>query len=769
MERFSPKVEEGLTPLQIQSRMEAGLNNYDTSVPTKSKKQIIKENVVTLFNILNLLFAIAIFCVGSYKNLTFLGVVICNTLISTIQELHAKKVVDKLAVVASSKAKVVRSGKEEEIPLDEIVLDDIIKFSLGNQVVTDAIVLQGEVEVNESFITGEADPILKREGELLLAGSFIISGNAVAKVEHVGIDNYTAKISKDAKYMKEVNSEIQKTFHRIIKMISFFLFPIAILLFAKQMSLEGNTLQGAITNTVAALIGMVPEGLVLLTSTVLAVSVMRLAKRRVLVQELYCIETLARVDTICLDKTGTITEGSMEVVDTVLLEGTKEEVSQSLSAMFATLEDTNPTAEAIRERFCEKVDWVPKRTIPFSSKKKYSGVEFANNDTYYVGAPEFILFDHGKSIAKTLENYTKDYRVVVLTKGQKPLSLILLRDKIRKSAKETLEYFRDQGVRVLIISGDNVDTVAEISKKAGVSMDAKSVDATTLRTRREIERAVEQYDIFGRVTPTQKKEIVKALKKKGHTVAMTGDGVNDVLALKESDCAVTVASGSDAARNVAQLVLLDSNFDALPKVVLEGRRTINNIERSASLFLVKTIYTTLLSIYFLFVDVAYPFEPIQLSFISVLAIGIPSFVLALEPNHNRVQGNFLRNILKKSTPPALTIATNIVLITILDMLFQFDHATLSTMSVVITAYTAFLLLYHISVPFNALHRLLFGGVIIIFLLGICFVPKLFSLSAFTIPMVIILVILAVLSHLFYVFYEKLLTWAFQKGERAKLI
>ncbi len=756
MERFLTEEKEGLTALQVQSRMEAGLNNCDTSVKTKSGKQIIKENVVTLFNILNLLFAIAIFSVGSYKNVTFLGVVICNTLISTFQELHSKKVVDRLSVIASTKATVTREGKIREIPLDQIVLDDVIHFALGNQVVTDSFILSGEVEVNESFITGESDPIIKKEGDLLLSGSFIVSGSCVARVEHVGLANYTAKISKDAKYIKEVNSEIMRSFQKIIKMVSFLLFPMAILLFSKQMSLEGNTLQTAITSTVAALIGMVPEGLVLLTSTVLAVSVMRLAKRNVLVQELYCIETLARVDTICLDKTGTITVGRMEVVDLVPLSSSKEEVEEILGTMFHHLKDENPTACAIRDRFTSVASWKEESVIPFSSKKKYSGVRFQGKGTYYVGAPEFILFDQGKSIEKELKKYTKDYRVVVLTKEQTPLALLLIRDKIRKSANETLQYFRDQGVKIKVISGDNIETVSEIAFRAGIPDDSKRIDATTLRTRRDIEEAVEEYDIFGRVTPSQKKEIVLALKKHGHTVAMTGDGVNDVLALKASDCAVTVASGSDAARNVSQLVLLDSSFDSLPSVVLEGRRTINNIQRSSSLFLVKTIYTTILSIYFLFVDFAYPFEPIQLSFISVLAIGIPSFVLALEPNHNRMEGKFLFNILKKALPAALTIATNIILITILGSIFTFTHGELSTLSVITTAYTAFILLYRICKPFNALHRLLFGTMILVFVLGILLVPKLFSLATFTIPMLIIIAILSVLSYLFYNFYGKLI-------------
>ncbi len=769
VKRYDVDLKVGLTDIQVNERKKAGLVNFDTAIPTKTKKQIIKENVVTWFNILNLVLGIAIFLVGSYKNLTFLGIIICNTIISTFQELHSKKIIDRLSVIASTKINVIRSSKKVEVGLDEIVLDDILCLNLGNQVVVDSILKEGDVEVNESFITGEIKPVEKHPGDMLLSGSFIVSGRALAQVEHIGLDNYTSKISHGAKYIKPVNSQIMHSLNKIIKTISFAIVPIGVLLFARQMTLQDATIQDSVVNTVAALIGMIPEGLVLLTSTVLAVSVMRLAKKECLVQELYCIETLARVDVICLDKTGTITEGCMEVEKVVAVEDSEEDIGVIVGSICQALDDNNPTSLALRQKFTDYSSWAVEKLYHFSSQNKFSGVTFAKKGTYLIGAPDFLL-PKDKKYQKELQKYMSEYRVVALIhtfdnivnnklpKDVKLLGFILLHDKIRKEAKETLAYFRHQGVNLKIISGDNVTTVSQIAKRAGFDDDICAVDATTLDTKDKIEEAVEKYNVYGRVSPLQKKDIILALKKHGHTVAMTGDGVNDVLALKEADCSVAMASGSDAARNVSQLVLLKSNFDAMPAVVAEGRRTINNIERSASLFLVKTIYATILAVLFLFITMPYPFVPIQLSLTSVVTIGIPSFILALEPNKDRIKGDFLKNVVTKATPASLTIVSNILLIFAASTLFHLTQDQISTLSVIMTGYTGFVLLYYICCPFNRLRLLLYIAMLVLFIIGIFAIPNLFSLSKINFIMVFLLFILMYLSLYLYHLFMKFINY-----------
>ena len=634
--------------------------NYDTSLPTKSIKTIVRENIFTLFNLINILLGVAVFCVGSYKNLLFLIVIFCNTAISIIQEINSKKAVDKLSILAQAKVNCIRDGEKQEIGINSIVLDDLLMLETGNQIVADSIILEGEVEVNESFITGESDVIYKRKGDTLLSGSFVVSGKCKAEVIHIGDENYTSKISSGAKYVKKVNSEIMKSLNGIIKIVSIAIVPIGILLFFNQLGLTENSFKNAVVNTVAAIIGMIPEGLVLLTSTVLAVSVIRLSKRKVLVQELYCIETLARVDTLCLDKTGTITEGTMEVNDIIEITKSKEELEEILSEISSASDDNNSTIEAIRAKYKNKQKWKVINKIPFSSQKKWSGVCFKDKGSYIIGAPEFVLREKYDEYKERIEKYSNDYRVIIVANSEgdfiekelpdklEVLGFVLISDVIRKEASKTLKYFKEQGVNIKIISGDNPITVSKIAKRAGVENSEKYINMQEIKTKEQLEKAAKEYTIFGRVTPVQKKELVQALKKEGHTVAMTGDGVNDVLALKEADCSIAMASGSDATRNVAELVLLDSNFASMPEIVLEGRRTINNIERSATLFLVKTIYASILAIIFLFVNMPYPFMPIQLTLISTVTIGIPSFVLALEPNKERIKGKFLRNVISRA-------------------------------------------------------------------------------------------------------------------------
>ncbi len=743
---------QGLTSAQVIDLKAKGLVNVKTDVKTKSIGQIFMTNFFTLFNMLNLVLASAIFFVGSYKNLLFMGVVLCNTFISTFQEIRSKRTVDKLSLLNSTKANVIRDGGVQAIDIHEMVMGDLSKLGPGNQISTDSKVLEGEVLVNESLITGESEPETKVVGDELLSGSFIVSGHCIAETIHVGTDNYTAKISAEAKYIKKVNSEIMNFINRIIKYISIAIVPIGVLLFIHQLGLDGNTVDESVVSVVAALIGMIPEGLVLLTSTVLAISVIRLSKYKVLVQELYCIETLARVDTICLDKTGTLTKGEMEVSNVVPLNLTKmSDITDALGLMSFHMESDNQTMEAISKKYSRENDYKVSEIVPFSSQAKWSGISF-EKESYIIGAPEIIL-KNTKNIKKELESYIEENRVVLLAKSKtklnkklptdiEPMALILINDKIRPDARATLEYFKDQGVDIKLISGDNPVTVAGVAKKVGLE-NIKYIDLSN--TDIPINQLASEYNVFGRVKPNQKKELILALKAKGHTVAMTGDGVNDVLALKEADCSVAIASGSDAARNVSQLVLLDSNFASMPKVVAEGRRSINNIQRSSSLFLCKTTYATLLAMIFLFLARSYPFIPIQLTLTSMVTIGIPSFILALEPNNERINGSIIANVLKKCVPTALTIVANILILTVLPDIIRISPEEVSTLAVLLTGFTGFMLLYRICVPFNNLRRLLFVGLIVIFIIGAVVFRNLFSLTLLTPHLIILGLILLMLA------------------------
>lgn len=750
MEDQNKIIQEGLSSEDVKKRQKKNLVNYDTSVPTKSIKKILFDNFFTIFNFLNLFLGIIVFMAGSFKNMIFLSVVIINTAISTIQEIHSKKVVDRLSVLASSKARVIRDGKRQEISINEIVIDDVLEFKTGSQIATDSIILKGTVQVNESFLTGEPDSIEKKEGDVLLSGSYIVSGNCAAKVIHVGEENYTAKISKDAKYVKKVNSEIMTSLNKIINFLTSAIIPIGIALFIVQLNVENLSLQSAVTKTVAAIIGMIPEGLVLLTSTVLAVSVVRLSKSKVLVQELYCIETLARVDTLCLDKTGTLTEGIMEVKDYIPINDSDTNMKNILSNISKFLEDENSTINAIKDYFKDVTnEFVPVKKYAFSSKNKWSAITFENQGSYIIGAPEFILKNNFKKYENTINKYTKDYRVLVLAHTQSKIEkenlpldtdiigLLLITDKIRKEAKDTLEYFYKQDVNIKIISGDNPITVSKIAKQVGVKNYDKYIDMSKITDKDNMLDIATNYTVFGRVTPTQKKELVLALKSKGKTVAMTGDGVNDVLALKAADCSIAMQNGSDATKNVAQLVLLDSNFASMPKVVAEGRRTINNIQRSASLFLVKTIYSTILALMFLFMGEAYPFVPIQLTLISTVTIGIPSFILALEPNNARIRGHFLRNVISKSLPTGITVALNILIISILNKCNIISNEHYSSLCVIATSICGLILLFTLTksrknedtiFPFSMFRMLIALSMSALLIFGVTYLRNFFNIA-----------------------------------------
>ncbi len=771
VEHTKPSSEQldGLTDAEVRQRIEQGLVNHNSDIKSKSIKRIVLENLITPFNILNFILAILILIVGSYKNLLFMGVIICNIFIGTVQEIRAKKTIDKLSLIAEPKAHVIRNGIKQEIAIHDIVMDDITFLGAGNQVCSDAVVIEGECEVNESLLTGESEPVLKQPGDHLLSGSFIISGNCHARVEHVGKDNYAAQITDNAKYVKKPNSEIMQWTNRIIKYIGFTLIPVGIALFCKQVFISHQGFNEAIVGVVAALIGMIPEGLILLTSVVFAVSVIRLSQHKTLVQELYCIETLARVDVLCLDKTGTITEGTMEVTDVLPLHNTtNEELKVALGSLIHALEDDNPTFNAVKS-YCTQYDKLTcNHIVPFSSARKWSGASFDENGSYIFGATEFILTDTSPYQKIIEEHSEKGQRVLMLAHSPHqiqdkelpeeihPMAFLFISDKIRAEAPDTLAYFAEQGVDIKIISGDNAITVANIAKKSGLKTAEQYVDATTLQTPEDIKEAAQKYSVFGRVTPQQKLDLVKALKEQGHTVAMTGDGVNDVLALKESDCSIAMASGSDAARTVSQLVLLDSNFASMPRILKEGRRSINNLQRSSSLFLTKTIFSTINAILFIFLHFDYPFQPIHLTLISALTIGAPSFILALEPNKERVKGKYIVNVIRKSIPGAMTMVFNIIALAILCSFIQFNNTEISTLAVMITGFAGLLVLFKVSLPFNWIRCALFCTMLGAFVFAIFLLKDLFSLASITLPMLYCFLVLAGFAIIIFVLFSLLI-------------
>ncbi len=779
MERFNPSIEEGLTLEQVEIRKKEDLVNYDDQPKTKTIKQIIIGNFFTYFNFLNIGLGLAVFIAGvlnhalfeGIKNCLFMGVIIVNSIISIIEEIISKRIIDKLSVISESSLTVVRGGKEETVKIDELVLDDVLKLTLGKQVVCDSILLDGEVEVNESFLTGEPDAIVKKKGDMLLSGSFIVSGTCFAQVEHIGKENYVSKISREAKYEKKVNSIIMNSFEKLLKILSILIIPIGVIMYLSQVDATGGNVTEAIFTTVASLIGMIPEGLVLLTSSVMAVSVIRLSKYKVLVQQLYCIETLARVNVICLDKTGTLTEGKMQVVDFIPYETTtKEELEHALSLYATYSMDTNETMLALKNKFQKGSPDTVKSSLAFSSERKFSGLELEKNGTFYIGAPEFLLKKEVKKIEDVLNTYQEHYRIMVLVKGEgaidtnpqntQILGTVLIEDVIRKEAKDTLAYFKKQGVDVKIISGDNVKTVLNIAEKVGMEKPT-GINVGEL-TDEELENVVLNYQVFGRVKPEQKKKIIKVLQSQGLTVAMTGDGVNDVLALKQSDCAISVASGSDAARNVAQLVLLNDNFDSIPPIVMEGRRTINNIERSASLLLVKTIYTILLIVFSVLISNKYFFVPIQLTLITTFTIGTPSFILALEPNNEIVKGNFLLKVVSRSLPTAMTVFFNVALVTAFTNVFDLTYELQSSLCVILTAITGFIYLLKICRPFTWIRRTLFFTMLLGFIYCLIFQYEFFNLMPMTYASALIAFVLTLASLYVYKKLDYFVTYLFHK-------
>ncbi len=763
----------GLTKQEVEERIEKNLVNTINNTNTKTIKEIFLTNIFTYFNILNVSLALAILISGiifnrffySLKNCLFLGVIICNTTISIVQEIMSKKTIDKLSIISSIKPKVLRDGNIISITPEEIVMDDIIKYELGSQVVVDSIILTDSVEVNESAITGEAKTVMKNKGDTLLSGSFIVSGTTFARVIHIKEDNYINTISMEAKKMEKNKSVIFNSFEKLVRILSYILVPLGVALFLSQYLVVGSSLSDSIINTVAALIGMIPEGLVLLTSSVMAVSVVKLSREKVLVQQLYCIETLARVNVICLDKTGTITTGNMKVNSIV---SKNDNFENTIIKVLKVLPDNSGTFIAIRDKFKQKTEENNNEIIPFSSERKYSACKI-DNTSYYIGAPEYVLGYDKELIDKDIINKQNDYRILVIAskKGElvkKPNDLkvegyILIEDEIRREAKDTLEFFKEQGVIVKIISGDNYKTVTQIARKVGLK-NLNGIDCTDL-TDDNLDVIVKENDVFGRVTPFMKKKLVEALKRNGYTVAMTGDGVNDVLALREADCSVAMASGSDAAKSVSQLVLLDSNFASMPKIVAEGRRNINNIERSSSLLLVKTIYTILLILTCIVTSNKYFFVPIQLTLITSCTIGIPSFILALEPNHNLVDGkSFLVKIVKKSLPGGLTVMLNGIIILLFKRYFEIDENVINALAVLITGITGFIHLAYVSKPFNYLRGIMFGLLLLAFSYGVIFQNEFFVLKSFNGQIGLIFFLLIIFSIFAYNTLVKVVDYLF---------
>ena len=761
--RIETTADTGLTQAQVKERMEKGWSNAPVDSPSKTTKEIIISNVFTYFNLIFLVIAVLLLLVGAFRDLTFLPVIICNTLIGIIQEIRSKKVLDKLSVLNAPKATVMREGKLQTIPAEKAVLDDVVKFQAGNQICADATVIDGEVQVNESLLTGESDEITKKPGDTLMSGSFVVSGSCLGRLEQVGADSYISKLTLEAKATKEgEQSEMIRSLDKLVQIVGFLIIPIGIVLFGQQYLLGDSSIKTSMQAMVAAIIGMIPEGLYLLASVALVVSVMRLATKKVLVHDMKCIETLARVNVLCVDKTGTITENTMKVHDVVSLEPYEKEELPPLKELLGdfahAMSKDNITMAAMQEYFTQGSGQVATSVTSFSSAFKYSSVTF-HTTSYVLGAPEFVLRDDYEIYKETIESYgSEGYRVLVfgryegtpdgkaLTEAVVPYGLVLLANPIRKEAWETFQYFADQGVDIKVISGDNPVTVSKVASQAGIANADNYIDASQLKTPDDIKRAVLKYTVFGRVTPDQKRQFVRALKEAGKTVAMTGDGVNDVLALIDADCSIAMASGSDAAAQASQLVLLESNFSCMPSVVLEGRRVVNNIERSASLFLVKNIFSFLLSLFSMAFMITYPLEPSQISMVAMFTIGIPAFLLAMEPNKKMIEGHFLTNVLLKALPAGLTDVLIVGFLTVFGQTFGMSNEEISTAATLLLAIVGLMILFKISKPMNVFRWIVWSAMVAGLLFCVIFLKNLFGIGVMTRKCCMTLIVFAVATE-----------------------
>lgn len=783
--RFSPDPAKGLDPRQVEERTAQGLVNVVSDDSSQTTGKIVCSNVFTYFNLIFFLLALVLLYEGSFNNLTFLVVVTVNAVIGIIQELKSKRTLDKLKLVSAPESTVIRGGVETKVPSDQLVLDDIVVFCAGNQICADAVVCDGELTVNESLVTGESDEIKKRPGDALLSGSFVVSGNARARLDKVGDDSFAAKLARDAKKIKKKQQPgMIRSLTRLIQIIGIIIIPFAIAMFWNQYHVQGLAEKVSVENTAAAIIGMIPEGLYLLTSVALAASTIRLAQKDTLVHDMKCIETLARVDMLCVDKTGTITEPQMRLSQIIPLDEddpgqTNDQVRRFVQSMSAD----NDTMKALKAHWQgQPTDVSALRIRGFSSRTKYSAADFGESGAFLLGAPEMMLAEMPESLRRQIADLSAQGERVLLFAGYEfqpnspedifadgtlgqmviPLALVTLSNAIRPQAKQTFEYFRSQGVGIKVISGDNPMTAAAAAEKAGIPGTDRFIDLSTLSSDQEVEQAALSYTVFGRVTPEQKRILVRALKKAGHTVAMTGDGVNDVLALKDADCSIAMASGSEAAAHVSDLVLLNSDFSGMPHVVAEGRRVINNIERSASLFLVKNIFSFVLSVISLVSLSLYPLKPSQISLVSGLMIGAPSFFLAMEPNHDLVHGKFLRNVLFRAFPAALTAVILVEWSLLFTEAFHLPTEMASTMGFFLYAFSAYLMLYRVCKPMNLWHGLLFGAMGVGFLLAATFIPSWFQIAPLNYQCILILSPLMLLTlpidHFLHRAFDKMAQW-----------
>lgn len=748
----------GLTDEEVRQRVEEGFTNRTDISTDKTTKEIVVSNVFTYFNLIFLVITILLIMVGSFRNLTFLPIIIGNTVIGIVQEIRAKKTLEKMSLLNAPHADVIRNGSVKQISTEELVKDDVILLTAGKQICADAVVISGNIQVNESLLTGEADEVEKTEGSTLMSGSFVVSGECYARLEKVGNESYISKLSLEAKSMggKE-QSEMIRSINLIVKWVGIVIIPIGLILFWQSHFVNGESITKSVTSTVAAIIGMIPEGLYLLTTVALALSTMKLARKKVLLHDMKSIETLARVDVLCVDKTGTITEPDMKLKEIFLCKNSGADGTQtaltldelkSLILDYANASvDNNATMLALKayaaDTLTNNTSALHRTAVSqqaFSSSLKYGSVTFSDG-TYLLGAPEFIMHEDFARIEEEIIPYAdKGDRVLLFARydGENvengingsvtPLGFVALANPIRENAVKTFEYFKSQGVAIKVISGDNPRTVSRIAIQAGIESAESFVDAATLDTEDKIADAVNKYTVFGRVTPKQKKQLVKALQAKGHTVAMTGDGVNDILAMKDADCSVAMASGSEAAAQAAQVVLLDSDFAHMPDVVYEGRRVVNNIQRSASLFLVKNIFSLLLSMFSVILMVTYPLEPAQVSLISMFTIGVPGFLLALEQNKDRIKGHFITNVMLKALPGGLTDVIAVGALVVCGEVFCISDASIGTIATLVLSVVGFMILFKISEPLNRMKYAVIIGNIAGLVFSGFFLKKLFALT-----------------------------------------
>ncbi len=773
--RAYPDCMEGLDSSQVQERMDAGWGNEEVDASSLTVRDIIRKNVCTYFNFIFAVLAVLVCLTGSFRNLTFLPVIIINTAVGIIQEIRAKKILDKMNMLNAPHAEVVREGRLQQVDSGGLVIDDIVIFRTGSQVCADAVVCRGEVRVNESLLTGESEEIVKREGDSLLSGSFITAGNCRARLEAVGRDSYISRLTLQAKAMREgEQSEMIRSLNRLVRIAGIAIIPIGAALFYQSYIWNRESFRDSILSMVAAVIGMIPEGLYLLTTMALTVGTVRLAVKKVLLHDMKSMETLARVNVLCVDKTGTITEEAMEVKELVCPMEEKEETGKLLAGFVHAMEPENGTMRALQLAFPDKTDRKPESVVPFSSETKYSGA-MLDGTSYVLGAPEMVLLERYGEYRERLEGYSRrGYRVLVFGKsaehpdgkplktGIQPMAAIILQNRIRKEAPETFAYFAKQGVEIKVISGDNPLTVSEAAKEAGIAGADRYVDARKLHTQEELEQAAMRYTVFGRVLPEQKRLLIKALKKNGKTVAMTGDGVNDVLALRDADCSIAMASGSEAAIQASQVVLLESDFSRMPDVVGEGRRVVNNIQQSASLFLVKNIFSFLLSLASLCFVFQYPLEPSQISLVSMFTIGIPGFFLSLQPNFGQIRGKFLTNVFLKALPAGITDALLVTGLAFFGETFQIGADDISTAATLLLSVVGFMILYQICRPMNAVRRLIWWGCAAGLVGCVLLVPRLFGITAVSRQCIMLLVLFVIASESIFRYLTRFNEWVQKK-------